>query len=61
MLLVGAAADRAASVYERRGGASSSFCKKVVDGQFKVPIMRTTPSDEALKELENQVLTDARG
>ncbi|WP_139093046.1 MULTISPECIES: hypothetical protein [unclassified Pseudomonas] len=39
----------------------SSFCKKVVDGQFKLPIMRTTPSDEALKELENQVLTEILG
>ena len=36
------------------------FLQKAVDGQFKLPIMRTTPSDEALKELENQVLTDIR-
>jgi hypothetical protein len=37
------------------------FLQKVVDGQFKLPIMRTTPSDEALKELENQVLTEVLG
>ncbi|MCP8465086.1 hypothetical protein NK553_14125, partial [Pseudomonas sp. ZM23] len=36
------------------------FLKKVVDGRFQVPIMRTTPSDEALKELENQALTKHR-
>ena len=48
--------------YIEGGGARPCviFLQKVVDGPFKLPIMRTTPSDEALKELENQVLTEIR-
>jgi len=41
-------------------GSFVIFLQKVVDGDFSVPIMRTTPSDEVLKELENQALTKIR-